>query len=352
MIRKTFAFSLLLCTLLVSAFALVAQESPTHLKVFLKGKEAELIPIDEIDSLRFVKKECPRDQMPLINFDYNTDKAPVEAYEATLGRKLQKDVNVNNDKSEAPNLTPAYVNLSLDLIPIVSYGGTNAILESDVIIALCREPINDCPKVRGLITDLGFTETYKDETSYQYKKEDMSIVLQVWPNSKWGTKTCLTILRPTPPAPVAKAHDFVATAKDLPSIEALMSNQVDKIVAFEREAGYREIPSDLSGVCLSFPTKSDQTKKSNITFAFYWIEQHKVTGIFNAISSVEEALSSSQIHEWAKLNGFDGTWSKQLEHDELMDKDIVYATVSNAKATLRIFYERSRMKFEILPKKN
>ena len=43
---------------------------------------------------------------------------------------------------------------------------------------------------------------------------------------------------------------------------------------------------------------------------------------------------------------------KQLEHDELMDKDIVYATVSNAKATLRIFYERSRMKFEILPKKN
>ena len=349
MTRNTFA---LLCTLLVSAFTLVAQEAPTHLKVFLKGKEAQLIPIDKIDSIRFVAKEMPHDQMPLINFDYNTNKEPIEAYEATLGRELRQNVNVNNDQSDAPNPLPAYVNLSLDLVPIVSYGGTNAFLESDVIIALCREPFNNCPKIKGLITALGFKETYKDETSCQYKKEDVSIILQIWPNSEWNTKTCLTILRPTPPAPVAKEHDFVATAKDIPSFEALMSKQVDKIVAFEREAGYREIPSDLTGTYLSFQTKSDQADKSNIKFAFYWLEDQKITGVLSAISSVEEAISDSQIHEWAKLNGFDGTWSKLVEHNELTDKDVVYATVSSDKATLRIFFERQRMKFEILPKKN
>lgn len=349
MTRNTFA---LLCTLLVSAFALVAQEAPTHLKVYLKGKEAQLIPIDKIDSIQFVDNSMYPSQMPLINFDYNTNKGPIEAYEATLGRELRQNVNVNNDQSEAPNPLPAYVNLSLNLVPIVSYGGQNALLGYDVIIALCREPFNNCPKVRRLITDLGFTETYKDETSYQYKKEDVSIILQVWPNREWNTQTCLTILRPTPPAPVAKDHDFVATAKDLPSIEALMSKQVDKIVAFEREAGYREIPSDLSGTCLSFKTKSDQAAKSNIKFAFYWLDEQKVTGIFNAISSVDEVISDSQIHEWAKLNGFDGTWSKLVEHNELSDRDVVYATVSNDKATLRIFFELNRMKFEILPKKN
>lgn len=349
MTRKTFA---LLSALLVSAFALVAQESPTHLKVFLKGQEAQLIPIDKIDSIRFVQKEMPRDQMPLINFDYNTNKAPFEDYEATLGRKLQDNVNVNNDKSEAPNPLPAYVNLSLDIVPIVSYGGKNLLLDYDVIVALCREPINNCPRIQELIKALGFTETYQDETSYQYKKEDVSIILQHWPNSEWNTKTCLTILRPTPPAPVAKEHDFVATAKDIPSFEALMSKQVDKIVAFEREAGYREIPTDLSGTYLSFQTKSDQADKSNIKFAFYFIEDQKITGVFSAISSVDEVITDSQIHEWAKLNGFDGTWGRQVEHDDLLDKDIVYATISNDKATLRIFFERQRMKFEILPKKS
>ncbi len=349
MTRKTFA---LLCALCVSAFALVAQESPTHLEVFLKGQEAQLIPIEEIDSIRFVEKQMPREQMPLINFDYNTNKVPFEAYEAALGRKLQDGVNVNNDKSEAPNLLPAYVNLSLDVVPIVSYGGKNLLLDSDVIIALCREPISQCPRIQELIKALGFIETYRDETSYQYKKEDVSIILQHWPNSEWNTQTCLTIMRPTPPAPVAKAHDFVATAKDLPSFEALMSKQVDQIVAFEREAGYREIPTDLSLPYLDFPTKADQADKSNISRAFYWIEDQKITGIFSAISSVEEVISDSQIHEWAKLNGFDGTWSKLVEHDDLLDKDIVYATISNDKATLRIFFERQRMKFEIIPKKN
>ena len=131
-----------------------------------------------------------------------------------------------------------------------------------------------------------------------------------------------------------------------------MSKQVDKIVAFEREAGYREIPTDLSGTYLSFQTKSDQADKSNIKFAFYFIEDQKITGVFSAISSVDEVITDSQIHEWAKLNGFDGTWSRLVEHDDLLDKDIVYATISNDKATLRIFFERQRMKFEILPKKN
>lgn len=159
-------------------------------------------------------------------------------------------------------------------------------------------------------------------------------------------------MRPTPPAPVAKAHDFVASAKDLPSFEALMSKQADQIIAFEREAGYREMPTDLSLPYLHFPTKADQADKSNISRAFYWIEDQKITGIFSAISSVEEVISDSQIHEWAKLNGFDGTWSKLVEHDDLLDKDIVYATISNDKASLRIFFERQRMKFEIIPKKN
>lgn len=71
MTRKTLT---LLSALLVSAFALVAQEAPTHLKVFLKGQEAQLIPIDKIDSIQFVEKEMPHDQMPLIKFDYNTDR--------------------------------------------------------------------------------------------------------------------------------------------------------------------------------------------------------------------------------------------------------------------------------------
>lgn len=342
----------LLSSLLITALALGAQDVPTHVKIFLKGQDPRLIPIGEIDSIRFEVSAHPSDQMPLINFNYATDLATIEAYEAKLGRQLRSGVNLNNDTSQQPNPLPAYVNLSLDLIPIVSYGLNLEALESNAIIALARESVKDCPRLQSLIAALGFKEIYHDETSYQYKKDDVTIILQHWPNSEWGTKSCITIMRPMPPAPVAKAHEFVALATDIPSFEVLMTGQPEQIIAFEQQAGYRDSPTDLGAIYLPFTTKADRINDSNIKIAFYWLDEPHITGIFNAISSVDEALTNSQIHEWAELNGFEGEWTRVVEHNSLTDVDVVYATVSSDKATLRIFYENRRMKFEIVPKKS
>lgn len=342
---------LLVCMLLVPTLAVLAQNEPTHLKVFIKNQEAKLIPIEEIDSIRFETVEQQTNQMPLINFNYTTDRETIDAYESALGRTLQEEVNLNNDASEQPNLLPAYVNLSLDLIPIVSYGLSLRLLESDAIIALCREPIGDAPRMKALIAELGFQKTYHDEDSYHYKKDDITIIMQHWPNRKWQTRSCITIMRPTPPAPVPKSHDFITTARDLPSFDALISGSTDQIIAFERNAGYRDIPTEIGGTYLSFTTKADKLSESNIKNVFYWLDEPHISGIFATISSVDEALSDSKIHEWAKLNGFDSEWSRVVEHDDLLDVDVVYAVVSSDKAVLKIFHERKRMKFEIVPKK-
>ncbi len=331
-------FGSMLCPA-VNAQNTTSANEPTHLRLHLKSGEMVEYAVDNIDSLTFGTKSLTS-QLPYFGFSANDDNA-IAAHEAALGRILKDSVNINQDSSEEPNVMPAYVNLDLDVIPVVVYGISYPGLHKEGIMALGKEPYGNCPKLYEMFAQAGFVMKDSNEICTQWEKDDIEILVQSWVNTPLGTNVSISIMHPMAYDPVAKEHDPIATVKDLLPFEVLLSGDKQKVAEFEANLGMRDLTSE-NDTYTMYSTKADKKAETNLTFVFYWLADHKITGKFNCLSSVDEAMTSEALHAWATANGFTGEWKRGIRNGESC------AIVTGSKATLTIFNEYgASMKFEI-----
>lgn len=242
-----------------------------------------------------------KNEMPLITLAPN-NSPEVLNYETTLGRKL-------STIKLGPHDIPCYTNKDLAVITTVAYD----VLRPDgskAIVAFCKEPTDNCPKILAMLEMSGFGNIQRGTFNGLGKGlqatyiKDPSIKASLLPNKneELGTVALLQIRK--------ERQKFNPMAKDFPSHEVLLSKDGNKIKEFEMNLGLRTYHgqgSEEAKVNLFFITNSAKEKKTNIKTTYYvcsptegpLFTHSEIKGIYSP-----EELSSDKIKEWFATNGF------------------------------------------------
>lgn len=285
--------------------------------------------VDELTATaKVIVKPEPRQQsqqMPILKFDAEKDPSTgaitdpkILEYEANLGR------NVQDIEYQSGTTFPGFVNTDLSVIPAVIYG-IEIESTADVILCYSKETIEDPVQTQAMLRELGF-ETFEKVTvrvgddgekvpgfrSRHSTNKELSLIMRQDHSHKedFGTNILIEIALHTF---IPTAHDIIVTAKDFPSVEALISEDFEQIRSFEEDLGLRALDEKEAGDDMTqnprFVTKSDAMGRSNLNFAIYVN--------FSFLSDIEflnteaccvkgyEDLFSEEFKAYLAENGFD-----------------------------------------------
>ncbi len=241
-----------------------------------------------------------KSELPLLTFTGDVNE--ITDYEAKLGRFLYR--NIKFEKIDFPG----YRNDSFEAIPIAIYGFEFG-GEHNAIIALGKETLKDCPKLKAMLRDVGFNEPslkmIGDQEILSCKKEDgVTVEITSLHVEEYGTNTQLFFYK-------EPAMQINPAAKDFPSVDALMSGQVSEIVDFEKKLGLREPSSDYwdeANVNLQFlaiPAKYESKENNLLDVNYISTSSQNTKYIFCNLKGLSPAnLDGIGIREWLANNGF------------------------------------------------
>lgn len=279
---------------------------------------ASIAGVSATCAVKVVKEEQPtptvKSELPLIRFvllDGATKKvkdAEVLAYEEKMGR-------IDTPIAYGSTHFNGFVNKELATIPAVIYGLQDSGVPT--IVAFSKEYVENCETTLTMLRENGFSNVRAiseagERVLVATRDDNEGITLKGRASSNgeaFGAHMELWIKKETKGV-VDKKHDFIATAKDFPSWEALASGSEATIKEFENSLGFRSFNTIASSNGnLFFDTKPEKLKESNFELTFYVANppQGETPWINSGVISIEsyEDLQSSEFKSWLELNGYD-----------------------------------------------
>lgn len=269
-------------------------------------------------AVKVVKEEQPtptiKSELPLIRFvllDGATKKvkdAEVLAYEEKMGR-------IDTPIAYGSTHFNGFVNKELATIPAVIYGLQDSGVPT--IVAFSKEHVENCETTLTMLRENGFSNVKAiseggERVLVATKDDNEEITLKGRASSHgaaFGAHMELWIKKEKKGV-VDKKHDFIATARDFPSWNALASGSEKEIKEFENSLGFRSFNAIASSDGnLFFDTKPEKLGESNFELTFYVANppEGETPWINSGVISIgsNEDLQSSEFKSWLALNGYD-----------------------------------------------
>ena len=260
-------------------------------------------------------------ELPLLKFDPKKDDSEkiiddeILAYEGKLGRQPQ-DIKYSSKVT-----VPGFVNKDLSVIPAVAYG---IVIEetADIILCYSKESVENATKTQEMLRKLGFTKFEKVNVridsdgntvpgfrSRNDQNKEISLIAKQDYSHKddFDANMSIEIQRHYP---IPTAHKILRDAKDMPSIEALLTKDSKKIEEFENTLGLRALEESKEGsVNQRFNTKPECVNKTNLEWVLYvrtsfFSDQLFINAQSNAIEGYTD-LYSDDFKSYLASIGFD-----------------------------------------------
>ena len=312
------------------------------------GSAEVKVTIQDVSAVCSVTVMQKLSQMPLLAF--GKDKATqgeIARYEHERGRELSDGVIIQESFK-----AKAFVNKTLDLFPVVSYGMEDN-NDNPIIVVLGKEEIVSCTQTLALLRDNGFSNVVVEKNDKgkmmiraSQNGNDNIVLLgqeQRIADSDIQPETRLILMiinKDGYPLP-SKLHDCIMGAIDFPSWQEFMSGNVASLKAFEEALGFRYFNESESSVSnLLFTTRRDQRSRSNIDWVYYvrdpasWVPF--IDCQINCIDQAKE-IDTEAIRLWLSNNGFTRNFKRAFSKN-----DWYYVWNSDQSVGAQLYIDRQR----------
>ena len=251
-------------------------------------------------------------ELPLLKFEIESDEdADVLAHENKIGR-VAEDVMIGQ---QGP--FPGFVNKDLT-IPAVAYGlgFSNGAL---VIVAVAKEPMENCPKTTAMLAEYGFTNledgTMNDGTPYRaaLKDDNKNIFVRLTDLPRkdgYGATMQIEFVKVPEQKDINVAHAVIPDVKDFPDYKTFITGDAAKMKEFEAKLGLREFyaeESDEAQKNLMFLTTETAMAKSNFGLVYYVSTPSSgepfINSVVNFIKNAND-FDDPKLKEWFTANGY------------------------------------------------
>lgn len=251
-------------------------------------------------------------ELPLLKFEIESDQdADVLAHENKIGR-VAEDVMIGQ---QGP--FPGFVNKDLT-IPAVAYGlgFSNGAL---VIVAVAKEPMENCPKTTAMLAEYGFTNledgTMNDGTPYRaaLKDDNKNIFVRLTDLPRkdgYGATMQIEFVKVPEQKDINVAHAVIPDVKDFPDYKTFITGDAAKMKEFEAKLGLREFyaeESDEAQKNLMFLTTETAMAQSNFGLVYYVSTPSSgepfINSVVNFIKNAND-LDDPKLKEWFTANGY------------------------------------------------
>ena len=256
-------------------------------------------------------------ELPLLKFEVDGDEqgnitdTEVLAYEQKVGR-VAEDVMIGQ---QGP--FPGFVNKDLT-IPAVAYGlgFSNGAL---VIVAVAKEPMENCPKTTAMLAEYGFTNledgTMNDGTPYRaaLKDDNKNIFVRLTDLPRkdgYGATMQIEFVKVPEQKDINVAHAVIPDVKDFPDYKTFITGDAAKMKEFEAKLGLREFSagdSDEANKNLLFLTTETAMAKSNFGLVYYVSTpsggEPFINSVVNFIKNAND-FDDPKLKEWFTANGY------------------------------------------------
>lgn len=256
-------------------------------------------------------------ELPLLKFEVDGDEqgnitdTEVLAYEQKVGR-VAEDVMIGQ---QGP--FPGFVNKDLT-IPAVAYGlgFSNGAL---VIVAVAKEPMENCPKTTAMLAEYGFTNledgTMNDGTPYRaaLKDDNKNIFVRLTDLPRkdgYGATMQIEFVKVPEQKDINVAHAVIPDVKDFPDYKTFITGDAAKMKEFEAKLGLREFyaeESDEAQKNLMFLTTETAMAQSNFGLVYYVSTpsggEPFINSVVNFIKNAND-FDDPKLKEWFTANGY------------------------------------------------